>query len=146
MAKASKPEAPAKRGRPCTFNPVLAERICARLAAGESLSAICDEEGMPAKSTVTGWAVQDVEGFAAQYARAREAQAEHYAEEIVSIADTEPDYNKARVRIDARKWTASKLLPKRYGDRVELNHSGSIQTLTDEQVEKRLAELEARQT
>lgn len=99
---------------------------------------------MPAKSTVTGWALQDVEGFAAQYARAREAQAEHYAEEIITIADTEEDANRARVRIDARKWTASKLLPKRYGDRVELEHSGSIQTVSDEQLDKRLAELMGR--
>jgi hypothetical protein len=131
-------------GRPCTFNPITAERVCQRLAAGESLSRICDDEDMPAKSTVTGWVLADHEGFAAQYARAREAQAEHYAEEIVQIADTEGDSAKARNRIDARKWTASKLLPKRYGDRVELEHSGSIQSVSDEQIDKRLTELLAR--
>jgi hypothetical protein len=131
-------------GRRVTFDPVTAERICQRLAAGESLSAICEAADMPAKSTVTGWVLADHEGFAAQYARAREAQAEHYAEEIVQIADTEADPQRARVRVDARKWTASKLLPKRYGDRVELEHSGSIQTVSDEQLEKRLAELMAR--
>jgi hypothetical protein len=131
-------------GRPCTFNPITAERVCQRLAAGESLSRICEDEDMPAKSTVTGWVLADHEGFAAQYARAREAQAEHYAEEIVQIADTEGDSAKARNRIDARKWTASKLLPKRYGDRVELEHSGSIQSVSDEQIDKRLTELLAR--
>lgn len=131
-------------GRPSVFNPITAERVCTRMAAGESLSKICEDADMPAKSTVTGWALQDVEGFAAQYARAREAQAEHYAEEIITIADTEEDANRARVRIDARKWTASKLLPKRYGDRVELEHSGSIQTVSDEQLDKRLAELMGR--
>ena len=54
--------------------------------------------------------------------RAREKQADFYADEIITIADTEPDAAIARVRIDARKWTASKLRPKVYGDRVK--HSG----------------------
>ncbi len=57
-----------------------------------------------------------------RYARAREEQADFYADEIITIADTEPDAAIARVRIDARKWTASKLRPKVYGDRVQ--HGG----------------------
>lgn len=131
-------------GRPSVFSPTIAERICKRMSGGESLRKICEDADMPSEATVRGWHVNDVEGFSAQYTRAREAQAEHYAEEIVTIADTEEDANRARVRIDARKWTASKLLPKRYGDRVELEHSGSIQTVSDEQLEKRLAELMGR--
>lgn len=99
---------------------------------------------MPAESTVRYWHINDFEGFAAQYARAREAQAEHWAQEIVDIADTEKDAAIARNRIDARKWTASKLLPKRYGERVELEHSGSIKTISDEELDKRLAELTRR--
>jgi hypothetical protein len=50
--------------------------------------------------------------MAAQYARAREEQAETLVGEIIEIADLEPDTNRARVRIDARKWYASKVLPK----------------------------------
>ncbi len=126
------------------FNPELADRICKRLASGESLRSVCSEDGMPSEATVRGWHVSDVEGFSAQYARAREAQAEHWAQEIVDIADTETDAAKARNRIDARKWTASKLLPKRYGDRVELEHSGSIKTISDDELDKRLAELTSR--
>ena len=55
-----------------------------------------------------------------QYARARDQQAATYADDIVNIADTEQDPNKARVRIDARKWHASKLAPKKYGEKLEL--------------------------
>lgn len=131
-------------GRKSSYTQDLADRICKRLAAGESLRAICDSDDMPLPETVRSWYINDVEGFSAQYARAREAQAEHYAEDIVHIADTESDQAKARNRIDARKWTASKLLPKRYGDKVEVEHSGSIKTLSDEELDKRLAELVAR--
>ncbi len=58
----------------------------------------------------------------ARYARARGEQADFYADEIITIADTEPDAAIARVRIDARKWAASKLRPKVYGDKVQ--HGG----------------------
>ena len=60
-----------------------------------------------------------------QYARAREAQAEGFAEEIVAISDEEGDTNRSRLRIDARKWVASKLKPKVYGDVVRNEHSGA---------------------
>lgn len=115
-----------------------------RLAAGESLRRICEPDDMPSEAAVRGWALKDLEGFAAQYARAREQQAETYAEEIVEIADTEKDAAIARNRIDARKWTASKLRPKLYGDRVEVEHSGTIKNLTDDQVDARIGELLAR--
>jgi hypothetical protein len=100
---------------------------------------------MPAESTVRLWVIKDYEGFSAQYARAREEQAEHFAEDLIGIADdmSIPSDQK-RIMVDARKWTASKVLPKRYGERVEVEHSGGIKTLTDDQLEARLAELMAR--
>lgn len=131
--------------KPTSFTPVLAERICQLIASGKSLRDACKEEGMPGESTVRLWVIKDYEGFAAQYARAREEQAEHFAEDLISIADdmSIPSDQK-RIMVDARKWTASKILPKRYGDKVEVEHSGGIKNLTDEQVETRLAELLAR--
>lgn len=60
------------------------------------------------------------------YSRAQQSRAEIYAEEIIDIADLEPDPNKARVRVDARKWYASKAAPKKYGDRIDLNVNGTI--------------------
>lgn len=108
-------------GRPSTFNPDVADTICQELMAGRSLKAVCQGEGMPGTSTVYEWLSRDAE-FADSYARAREVQADVLADEIVHIADTEPDAQKARNRIDARKWLASKLRPKKYADRVELDH------------------------
>ena len=61
--------------------------------------------------------------FSEQYARAREVQADVLADEVIEIADTEPDPNRARVMIDARKWLAGKLRPKKYGDHLKLDHT-----------------------
>jgi len=105
-------------GRPSLLTEKLAETICRRLGAGESLVAICKSEGMPHRWTVTRW-LGEHEWFRGKYARAREQQADFYADQIIEIADTETDPQKARNRIDARKWTASKLAPKVYGDKVE---------------------------
>lgn len=112
----------AKTGRPSAFTQDIADAICTRLGLGQSLRTICEAETMPDKATVFRW-LDDNRDFRDQYARARETQASAYADEIVDIADTEKDPQKARVRIDARKWHASKLAPKKYGDfnRTELS-------------------------
>lgn len=122
-------------GRPSKYTKALAARICAHIADGRSLRSICREDDMPGMSTVFEW-LADKPEFAEQYAHARDAQADALADEIVDIADTEEDAAKARVRVDARKWVASKLKPKRYGDRVTNEHTGaeggaiSIQVVT----------------
>jgi hypothetical protein len=112
--------------------------ICLEIAEGKSLKAICEQDGVPSRETIYQWLADD-SAFSDKYVRAREDQADFYADEIIDIADTEPDANKARVRIDARKWKASKLQPKKYGDKVDLNLSGSVVSLTDEQLESRVA-------
>ena len=94
----------------------LASAICERMAdRGMSILRTCADLGI-SKPFVLDWAKDD-EAFAAQYAYARDMLTEFYAEEIVEIADNEPDPTKARVMVDARKWIVSKLLPKKYGDR-----------------------------
>ncbi len=134
-----KPKARRGRGRPTRYTADVASTICTRLAGGESLRSICDDAAMPARSTVIGWLFDgEHEDFMDQYARAREAQAEVRADEIVDIADDESgDFTtdedgkrvvnhehiqRSRLRVDARKWVASKLLPKRYGDKLQ--HTG----------------------
>ena len=121
-------------GRPTDYTPELASQICERLADGESLRAICRDESMPARSTVFRWLAEDA-AFQDQYARAREAQADALAEDILDIADDgRRDYLKdpesgreivdhdhiarARLRVDARKWYAGKVAPKKYGDKA----------------------------
>lgn len=121
------------RGRPSLYSDELADDICKEIADGKSLRSICAKNGMPDKSTVFRW-LADNEFFRDQYARAREEQADHYADEIIEIADdssrdivigddgkeiiNHEHIARARLRVDARKWKASKLAPKKYGDKV----------------------------
>lgn len=88
--------------------------------------------------------------FAAQYARAREEQADHYADELLEIADTTKDPNKARLQIDARKWKASKLAPKKYGEKLDITTRDETPPVSREEMIERmrkspsfLAEIEA---
>lgn len=112
--------------RPTVFDQGLADRICEALADGKSLRSICTPENMPSKATVFRW-LGDNKAFSDQYERARDAQADSHADDIVDIADRKDlDPNDKRVMIDARKWTAGKQRPKKYGDKVDLNHSGAI--------------------
>lgn len=127
-------------GRPSSFTQGVADMLCERLAEGESLRAICADDGMPRRATVFRWLAVN-EMFRDQYAWAKEAQAETYADEIVAIADDrQGDYierdgnvvynaehvNRSRLRVDARKWVASKLKPKKYGDRLDVESKGSL--------------------
>lgn len=88
---------------------------------------------MPAERSV--YEYLESNSFAAQqYARAKEACSDVLADEILDVADEvagckdAAQVNAARLRVDARKWIASKLKPKKYGDRVDVEHSGSIGT------------------
>lgn len=120
-----------------TYTPELAATICERLAAGESLRAICRDLDVVAEATVRSWVIDDVQGFAAQYTRARDMGLDALAEEIIEIAD-EPagtldnggtdtgDVANRRLRFDARRWYLSKLAPKKYGERVDQNITGGL--------------------
>lgn len=97
---------------------------------------------MPSRTTVHKW-VKDIPEFANNYARAREDQADFLAEEILEIADDGNNdtkrikkgkefieventewTNRSKLRVDARKWIASKLKPKKYGDKVDVTTAG----------------------
>ena len=136
-APAKTPVAPKTTGRPTTFNQKTADLICMMLSEGMSLRQILKADtvgALPAQSTVYEWLIRHPL-FAEQYARAREEQADTNADEILDIADEmPPEYtdkegrtsldatyiNWQKNRIEARKWTAAKLRPKKYGDRVAL--------------------------
>lgn len=126
-----------------SYNQEVADAICERLVEGESLRSICRDEVMPAISTVFRWLTLH-QDFSEQYARAKEEQADTLADEIIAIADecvigekietnaegaivkkvTGDMIERSRLRVDARKWYAGKLKPKKYGDKVSQEISG----------------------
>lgn len=108
-------------GRPSTFTEEVANEICRCILEGESLRKICGEDEMPDRTTVLRW-LDEREGFAAKYARARELQADYMDDLILEAADAADEDNAAaqRVKIAAYQWRASKLKPKRYGDKTLL--------------------------
>lgn len=110
-------------GRPSIFTQAIADEICERLSKGESLRTICEDDHMPGRTTVHRW-LGEGKAFQDQYARAREIQADYYADRIVDDAMVATDAQIGRLRMDALKWAAGKLAPKRYGEKVQQEVSG----------------------
>ncbi len=129
-----------KGGRPSAYTIRISDVICDRIANGESLKAICEDDDMPSKSTVFKW-LSEREEFSDRYARAREAQADALVDDILTIADDgQNDWmekknadgenvgwaengealRRSQLRIEARKWLAGKLRPKKYGEKIEI--------------------------
>lgn len=116
--------------------PKAKQAIIERICAGESLRKICKAPEMPDRATVHRWLLADTD-FCDQYARAREIQAEEIFDEILEISDdSRRDYitgddgqkrinreaiDRAKLKIDARKWVLSRMQPKKYGNRMEID-------------------------
>jgi hypothetical protein len=106
-------------GRPTNYTKEKAQAICEMIENGMTLVAICQLPDMPDISTVYDW--QDAHpDFAESYARARQRQADTFAAMVMTEAFNSHDAQIGRLRIDALKWTASKLAPKKYGDKIEV--------------------------
>jgi len=138
-------------GRPSSYSEAVASEICQRMTTGQGLLRICADDHMPDRATVYRW-LEANEGFRDRYVRAREALMDFYAEQILVIAfdesgdivvDQAPDgrsktvanhakVQRDRLKVDSLKWIASRLFPKRYGDKMELlgQDAGSSSTLT----------------
>ncbi len=128
----------AKTGRPSKYSEDLAKLICERIATSDKgLNAICKEGGMPSPSSIYLW-LNDHKEFSEMYARAREAQADYMVEQIISIADDDGgdliqglqgsypngvNVQRSRLKSDVRKWAAAKLAPKKYGDKLDIDHT-----------------------
>ena len=136
-------------GRPSTYTEAMADKICDELANGRALHQFCGKDGFPVERVVYQWLEKNPE-FAHRYARAREEQADRYAAEIVTIADTATDANLARLKMDARKWAASKIAPKKYGDKTltELTGAdgGAIKTEATSKIDWRELDPDQRET
>ena len=120
MTKKKPPELLQKNGVKTTYSVAVAERICAMISKGRTITSICSDDDMPSIDGVYGW-LRAQPAFAEAYARAREDQQDTFAAQIVDISDTETDPQRARNRIDARKWHAAKTSPRKYGDKLELD-------------------------
>ena len=97
------------------------KQILTRIAEGESLRSISNDKGMPGARYFYQYLEaegEEGEDRRKQYARARQQQADGFADEMVSIADNpEEDVNRSKLRVDTRKWIAAKLKPKVYSDK-----------------------------
>ena len=130
--------------RPTKYTEELADQICDMISTSSiGLNHICAKLKI-APSSVYLWLSENKE-FSDKYARAREIQADFLADEIIEIADDSSRdtktirkggeivevedtewTNRSRLRVDARKWKASKLAPKKYGDKIQTEHSGAV--------------------
>lgn len=147
-----------KGGRPSTYTLDLADSICERLASGESMRSVSRDDSMPVMSTMFKW-IREHEEFSNQYAKAKEESADALTEDMMDIADdgsndwmelNDPDnpgyrangeaIQRSKLRVDVRKWAASKLKPKKYGDKQQIEHSGSIDLdkLSNEELDIRI--------
>ena len=111
--------------KPPSYTPELWQRFLEEVSSGRSVRDICDNvPGMPGKSTTWRWINSDPER-AAQYDRAHAAGLELIMEEILDLADDLPEdpsagqVAKRKLQVNTRQWVASKLLPKKYGDRMD---------------------------
>ena len=132
-----------KKGRPTDYTTELADEICSTIAlSSKGIGRLCkDNPSWPTKETIFSW-LKTYGDFSDQYARAKRLQIEVLVDEIIEIADdssqdniinkqgqiicNNESINRARLRIDTRKWIASKLAPKIYGDKIDNTHSVDI--------------------
>lgn len=141
MASPKKKPEKKKEGRPTLYTQELADLICQRVATSTmGLARLCAlHDDLPDKTTVNLWRYKHSE-FSTQYAQAKLKQADLLAEEMLDIADDGTNdwmesfgkdgesvghilngehVQRSRLRIDTRKFLASKLLPKQYGQHAE---------------------------
>ena len=125
-------------GRPTKYNQEIADRICELISTtSKSMRTICNEVGINYISHLR-W-IREHEEYSTQYARAKDDQSDLLIEEMIEIADDSSGDSKvtdngevinseyvqrSKIRIDTRKWIASKLKPKKYGDKVDLTTDG----------------------
>ncbi len=137
-----------KVGRPTDFCKEVADEICERLSKGQSLRTIEKDDLMPSARTIHRWLdKEENKEFRQQYARACEDRYENIADEMFEIADDgsndlmtiekgDNSYevenkevtNRSKLRVQLRQWYLGKVMPKKYGDKVDVAHSGMVRT------------------
>lgn len=113
-------------GRPTKYTQELADLIYERMINGEHIVQICNDEEMPARSSVYRW-MDDYPEFGTRIARAREGLADHVAWKILDMASksTNDTANADRVKLAAWQWHAARLAPKKYSEKVMTEVTGA---------------------
>ncbi|HET8730492.1 MAG TPA: hypothetical protein VFM34_05215 [Moraxellaceae bacterium] len=122
------------------------DEICDWIAQGKTLRDYCRQEGKPHYTVVYGWRLDD-DDFAQRFARARDIGHDALAEECLEIADESAFdaiegedgalrtnfevIQRSKLRVETRLKLLAKWSPKKYGDKIDVNHSGSISSPTD---------------
>lgn len=117
-------------GRPTIRTPEAVERVLERIEDGEVGAEVCDgKNGLPSWATFKRWMAED-EALRAEYERARETGVERNEAEFLREARRRPvdsvDAQGQRTLVDALKWRLSKRLPRDFGDRQQVEHSGGV--------------------
>lgn len=119
MAKNRKARKPAIKK-----SPEVMARICYQIAEGASLLSVCSKADLPDHVTVLRWINAD-DSFREMYDRARVNRGDTFGEKVSDIAtgvlSGEIDANVGRVAGDLLKWSAARMAPRYYGDRIEQN-------------------------
>ncbi len=130
-------------GRETIYTQELADKICEDLALGYSLRTVTKNDWCPSMATIFRW-LKDNKEFREQYARAKEESTDAMAEDVLDIADdstndfmekemgdgktievvNQENIQRARLRVDTRKWLMSKMKPKKYGDKMDVTSDG----------------------
>jgi hypothetical protein len=134
-----------------TFSKEVFSELCARLAQGTSLRTVCKAGDMPALATFYQWlGGEDGAELAEQYARAKQESADADLERLEEISDSvlagDVGPQEARVAADIIKWSMGKKRPRKYGDKIHTEHSGSVDLsgMSDEELKARLLEAQAK--
>ncbi len=114
---------------PPNYSLALAERICERVAGGESLAAICEPADMPAMEEVIAWQRHDPE-FAKLLDGARQARAEVFLDRVLETIEKlergDIATAEAEVTIEGLKMLVETSNPDAYGPRFFTVHEGEV--------------------
>lgn len=107
--------------------PEIIDRFLDEIRNGRSAAMACKQPGMPHSKTICAW-MRDDAAFAAQYEKAKEERGNYYGELVaeISLAGLQGKYKDSgmlRAAIDGLKWSAARMAPKAYGDRMQVEHS-----------------------
>jgi hypothetical protein len=145
----------AKAGRPSTYSDEIAGTICDRMAEGESLTSICEDEAMPGRRTVYDWLRdEDHAAFVANFDRARALRADKIFDQILAISDDATNdwmerkgednegwvlngehVQRSRLRVDTRKWVLARMDGVRFSDKTRHELTGPNGGPIQQQVE-----------